>query len=222
MLLSDSKNIMLGSVPVNKIYKGTNIVWERFSLEAYNLSTSLPVVKNSTIIVSSAEPSEPVTDFGTSWPRDGRVTRWYDFTDAYADSTSVAVYTGGILPPAIYVPAANTVYHGGVALPREFYIIIGNNRLLSSKRVTYYRVHGFAHYYYSTVTTSYTEFDYCLGSRKDIYNDGFDLYVRQSFYNYKGDIRTNLKVYVSGVEYDAGDFYSDGAQLVSLIRSLSR
>lgn len=223
MLLSDSKNIMLGSTPVNRIYKVSTIVWERFSLEAYNLSTSLPVVKNSTIAVSSAEPSEPVTDFGTSWPSNGRVTRWYDYKDAAADSSSCAVYTGGILPPAIWVPAANTVYHGGVALPKDFYLIIGSNRLLSSNAQTSYYIRGFAHFYHSTSTTSYTEFDYChASSRSNIYSNGFKPTLRKDFYNYNGEIRTNYKIYVSGIAHSAAEDYSDGTQLIALIRLLSR
>lgn len=225
MLLSDSKNIMLGEIPVNRIYKGTNIVWERFSLDDYGLAPNSqdPNLKTMPISVMSAlNNSEAVTDVGTgtSYPSNDKITRWYDYSDVHADGTAIGIYSGGRLPPAIYVPYDGAVTQNGVDLPKDFYILISNTQLLTSKAVITYRIRGFSIFYNSRF--EYNEFNYCHAyDTNAIDSGGFTLSLRKTFYAYGGEVRSGLSVYVSGVEHNASEYFSDGTELSTLITSLS-
>lgn len=224
-MLSESKNIMLGDTPVSRIYKGTTIVWQRFSLEEYGLApnSSDPNLKTMPIkVMSISSGSEAVTDLGsdTRYPTSSGITRWYDYTDVLADNASIGIYSEGRLPPAIFVPYDGAVTQNGVNLPRDFYILISKTELLTSKAVITYRIRGFSIFYNSRY--GYDEFNFCHAyDTNAIGSSGFTVSLRKTFYAYNGEIRSWLSVYVSGVEHNANEYYFDGRSLSTLIESLS-
>lgn len=80
-----------------------------------------------------------IDDMGSQFRSFRSFDSYYDISVAQQHIDTISFYTGGTLPPAVFIPSTCTLYQNNVKLPSNaFYIILGDNLLLKTVRLQPY------------------------------------------------------------------------------------
>ena len=175
----------------------------------------------------TANGSGTIEDFGTSWPRNAYIDSWYDYSAAVAVTDKISIYSGGQLPPAIFIPTGVAVYQNGTVLPAGFYVVLGEDNLMvtgsePSTPIASAACRGFAYLAERVGTLGpFTSFNYCLcQTNSAVTADGKLVNTRKTYY--EGSTVVSLQFWQSGSCEDVQDCYSNGDELVDLVITAAR
>lgn len=153
------------------------------TLEEISLVTpDLISTSNISVTVRSGGTGEVVKNHGSSWSANTVYDVYYDISQAKTDTEHVSIYTGGELPPLIYIPSGCAVYQDGVKLKtNDFYVVLGDNRLLYTD-ITYHPNGLIAFDYYTPSGTADSVVFEC--SHLKFNNNGLPVTERRSGIGY--------------------------------------